>query len=79
MPAGLPDDLRFTGFRRGGLTKIGDAGEDDVCAISGHGALEITRIYNKANQAKAKRIAARRREHIAIVTAGGTKEDDADV
>jgi integrase len=48
--AGLSSDLRFTGFRHGGLTEIGDSGEADVRALSGHSTLEVTRIYNKANQ-----------------------------
>lgn len=68
--AGLPDDLKFTSFRHGGITEIGDSGTDDVRAVSGHSTLEVTRIYNKANQEKARRIASRRREHIAIVAAG---------
>lgn len=68
IAADLPKDLRFTGFRHGGLTEIGDSGEADVRAISGHSTLEVTRIYNKANQEKARRIAARRREHIERLT-----------
>ena len=68
--AGLPAELKFTSFRHGGITEIGDSGTDDVRAVSGHTTLEVTRIYNKANHEKAKRIAARRREHIALVTAG---------
>jgi integrase len=65
--AGLPADLSFTSFRHGGLTEIGDSGEADVRAISGHSTLEVTRIYNKASQEKARRIAGKRREHIAIL------------
>jgi hypothetical protein len=72
--AGLPADLRFTSFRHGGLTEIGDSGEADVRAISGHSTLEVTRIYNKANAEKAKRIAAKRREHIGKLTAGAVGE-----
>ncbi|WP_164541282.1 hypothetical protein [Sphingomonas sp. S-NIH.Pt1_0416] len=72
--AGLPTDLKFTSFRHGGITEIGDSGTDDVRAVSGHTTLEVTRIYNKANNEKAKRIAARRREHIAVVTAGSIPE-----
>lgn len=73
--AKLPADLKFTSFRHGGITEIGDSGTDDVRAVSGHTTLEVTRIYNKANQEKAKRIAARRREHIAMVTAGSTDDE----
>lgn len=62
--AGLPKDMTFTGFRHGGITEIGDSGEDDVRPVSGHKTLAVTRIYNKANAEKARRIAAARREHI---------------
>ncbi len=62
--AGLPHDMTFTGFRHGGITEIGDAGIDDPRAVSGHKTLEVTRIYNKANAEKARRIAAARRAHI---------------
>lgn len=62
--AGLPDDLKFTSFRHGGITELGDSGEVDVRAVSGHKTLNVTGIYNKASQEKALRIAARRREHI---------------
>ncbi len=72
--AGLAADVRFTSFRHGGLTEIGDSGTDDGRAVSGHTTLEVTRIYNKANQLKAKRIAAKRREHIALLTAGDGSE-----
>lgn len=68
--AGLPKDLRFTSFRHGGITELGDAGADDMRAISGHTKLETTAIYNKANAAKARAIAIKRREHVAIITAG---------
>ncbi|WCT73971.1 hypothetical protein PQ455_01680 [Sphingomonas naphthae] len=74
--AGLPSDLRFTGFRHGGITEIGDAGEDDVRAVSGHKTLDITAIYNKASEAKGRRIALKRREHVALITAGDTVEGD---
>ncbi|WP_419827698.1 tyrosine-type recombinase/integrase [Sphingomonas sp.] len=76
--AGLPKDLRFTSFRHGGLTEIGDSGEADVRAISGHSTLEVTRIYNKANTEKAKRIAAARREHIGRLTAGAEEAAEAE-
>ncbi len=62
--AKLPKDMTFTGFRHGGITEIGDAGEDDVRAVSGHKTLAVTQIYNKASAEKARRIAAARREHI---------------
>ncbi len=75
--AGLPADLKFTSFRHGGITELGDSGSDDVRAVSGHSTLEVTRIYNKANQEKALAIAARRREHIATL-AGGAADEDAD-
>jgi hypothetical protein len=65
VAAGLPKEMTFTGFRHGGITEIGDAGENDPRAVSGHKTLAVTRIYNKANAEKARRIAAARREHIA--------------
>jgi integrase len=65
--AGLPKDMTFTGFRHGGITEIGDAGEDDVRAVSGHKTLAVTQIYNKASAEKARRIGAARREHIAAL------------
>lgn len=68
--AKLPKDLRFTSFRHGGITEIGDAGEDDTRAVSGHSKLDTTAIYNKANQSKARRIARARRAHVALITAG---------
>ena len=77
--AGLPADLKFTSFRHGGITEIGDSGSDDVRAVSGHSTLDVTRIYNKANQEKARRIAARRREHIAMVTAGANDTDEQEI
>lgn len=70
--AKLPKDMTFTGFRHGGITEIGDAGEDDVRAVSGHKTLAITRIYNKASAEKARRIGATRREH--IKTLGGAPD-----
>lgn len=74
--AGLPSDLRFTSFRHGGMTEIGDAGIDDTRAVSGHSKLETTAIYNKANQAKARRIARERRAHVAMITAGEKAKGD---
>lgn len=68
--AELPKDLRFTSFRHGGITEIGDAGQDDTRAVSGHSKLETTAIYNKANQEKARRIARARRQHVQAITAG---------
>ena len=64
--AGLPSEMTFTGFRHGGITELGDAGEDDVRPISGHTELKTTAIYNKMSRQKALRIARKRREHIAI-------------
>lgn len=62
--AGLPKTMTFTGFRHGGATEIGDAGEADIRPISGHAQLNTTAIYNKVSEAKATRIGLRRREHI---------------
>lgn len=62
--AGLPKAMTFTGFRHGGITEIGDAGEEDVRPISGHKTLAQTRTYNKATAEKGRRIALKRREHI---------------
>ena len=67
VEAGLPKDMTFTGFRHGGITEIGDAGEDDVRAVSGHKTLAVTRIYNKASAEKARRIGAARRDHISAL------------
>lgn len=64
VEAGLPEDMTFTGFRHGGITEIGDIGEDDVRAVSGHKTLAVTRFYNKASAEKAHRIGVARREHI---------------
>lgn len=62
--AGLPREMTFTGFRHGGATEIGDAGEADPRAISGHKLLETTAIYNKASHAKALQIGRARREYV---------------
>lgn len=67
--AGLPKAMTFTGFRHGGITEIGDAGEADPRAVSGHKTLAVTGIYNKASAEKARRIAVARREHITAVGA----------
>ena len=67
--AGLPKELTFTSFRHGGITEIGDAGEADVRPISGQKTLSVTAIYNKAKAEKARRIAALRRQHIAMIEA----------
>lgn len=66
--AGLPADVRFTSFRHGGITEIGDAGETDMRPISGHTKLDTTAHYNKASREKSVRIATRRREHITMIT-----------
>ena len=62
--AGLPKAMTFTGFRHGGITEIGDAGETDVRPISGHKTLAQTQTYNKATAEKGRRIALKRREHV---------------
>lgn len=62
--AGLPKEMTFTGFRHGGATEIGDTGEADTRAISGHKLLETTAIYNKASQRKAIQIGRARRQFI---------------
>lgn len=67
---GLPKSMTFTGFRHGGATEIGDAGEADIRSISGRTQLDTTAIYNKASEAKARRIAMRRREHIREISEG---------
>lgn len=74
--AGLPKDMTFTGFRHGGATEIGDAGETDIRSISGHTKLDTTAIYNKASQEKARRIALKRREHIKAIAPGEKVGDD---
>ncbi|MFN3944985.1 MAG: hypothetical protein ACK4K7_08650 [Allosphingosinicella sp.] len=66
--AGLPKDMKFTGFRHGGATEIGDAGEADIRSISGHSQLNTAAIYNKASQDKARRVGHLRRAHIAQIT-----------
>jgi hypothetical protein len=71
--ARLPKLIRFTSFRHGGLTEIGDADVADSRAVSGHSKIDTTLIYNKANVEKARKIAAKRREHIAMIE-GDEKE-----
>lgn len=70
VKAGLPTALRFTSFRHGGVTELGDSGEVDIRAASGHTKIKTTKIYDKANREKAIRIARVRREHIERLTAG---------
>jgi hypothetical protein len=74
--AGLPKDMTPTGFRHGGATEIGDAGETDIRSISGHTQLDTTAIYNKASQEKARRIALKRREHIQKIAPSEKVGDD---
>ncbi|WP_417615392.1 tyrosine-type recombinase/integrase [Parasphingorhabdus sp.] len=62
--AGLPKDMTFTGFRHGGATELGDAGVEDMRAITGHDHVGTTRIYNKANIRKARKIGLQRRKHL---------------
>ena len=64
--AELPKEMKFTGFRHGGATEIGDAGEADI--RSDHSQLDTAAIYNKTSQAKARRIGKLRRDHIAQIT-----------
>lgn len=72
--AGLPKTMTFTGFRHGGITEIGNAGEVDVRALSGHKQLSTTMIYNQVNREKAIRIAEVRRRHIEML--GETEVED---
>ncbi len=72
--AGLPKSMTFTGFRHGGITEIGNAGEVDVRAISGHKQLSTTIIYNQVNREKARRIAEVRRRHVQML--GETEPDE---
>lgn len=74
--AELPKDMTFTGFRHGGATEIGDAGETDIRSISGHTQLDTTAIYNKVSQEKARRIALKRREHIQRIAPAEKVGDD---
>ncbi len=62
--AGLLKEIRVTSFRHGGLTEIGDADVVHMRAVSGHTKVETASIYDKANVAKARKIAAPRRAHI---------------
>ena len=66
--AGLPKEMTPTGFRHGGATELGDAGNADIRPISGHTQLSTTAVYNKVNEEKARRIAAKRREHIGRIS-----------
>ncbi|MCK0531485.1 site-specific integrase [Sphingobium agri] len=75
--AGLPKAMTFTGFRHGGITEIGDAGEDDVRPISGHKTMAQTRTYNKATAEKGRRIALKRREHVEQLGAREEVKDEA--
>lgn len=65
--AGLPKEMTFTGFRHGGATELGDAGVEDIRAITGHEEAKTAQIYNKINERKARMIAAKRREHLALL------------
>lgn len=66
--AGLPKNMTFTGFRHGGATELGDAGVEDMRAITGHDLQSTTQIYNKPNERKARAIGLKRREHIALLS-----------
>jgi len=74
--AKLSKDLRFTSFRHGGATELGDAGEADIRSISGHTQINTSLIYNKASQEKARQMALRRREHISWIS-GSAEDGDA--
>ncbi|RYD42534.1 MAG: hypothetical protein EOP63_12640 [Sphingomonadales bacterium] len=76
VAAGLPKAMTFTCFRHGGATEVGDAGETDLRSLSGHSKLDTTAIYNKASEEKARRIAVRRREHIAEIASADAGGDD---
>lgn len=73
--AKLPKELRFTSFRHGGATELGDAGEADIRSISGHTQINTSLIYNKASQEKARRMALRRREHIGWISGASENAD----
>jgi hypothetical protein len=60
--------MTLTGFRHGGSTEIGDMGEADPRAITGHTELNTTAIYNKSSVEKARRIGMMRLTHIAEQT-----------
>lgn len=74
--AELPKDLRFTSFRYGGATELGDSGEADIRSISGHTQINTSLIYNKASEGKARRMAVRRREHIGWISGSAEDADD---
>lgn len=74
--ANLPKDLRFTSFRHGGATELGDAGEADIRSISGHSQIDTSLIYNKASEQKARRMALRRREHIEWISSSKGEPDE---
>lgn len=67
--AGLPKKMTFTGFRHGGATELGDAGVEDMRSVTGHDLTSTTKIYNKANERKARAIGLKRRKHIALLDA----------
>ncbi|WBO23983.1 site-specific integrase [Sphingomonas abietis] len=71
--AGLPKEMTFTGFRHGGITEVGSV-TADVRPISGHATLDVTRIYNKVTEDKAREIASARRAHVLLIA--GTTEPD---
>ncbi len=61
--AGLPKDLRFMGFRHGGLTELGDAQATDqeMMALSGHRTRQILTVYSKRSTEQARNAARKRR------------------
>jgi hypothetical protein len=64
VEAGLPKEMTFTGFRRGGSTEPGDADIADIRPITGHKELSTTAIYNKINERKARSIALKRGQYL---------------
>lgn len=74
--ANLPKALKFTSFRHGGATELGDAGEADIRSISGHSQIDTSLIYNKASEQKARRMALRRREHIEWISSSKGEPDE---
>jgi len=76
VEAGLPKDMTFTGFRHGGITEVGSV-TADVRPISGHATLDVTRIYNKVTEEKARAIASARRAHVQLITEADETADSA--
>ena len=60
--AGLPKELKFMGFRHGGLTELGEAGATDqeMMATSGHKTRGILTVYSKRTPQQAANAARKR-------------------